>query len=380
MWLTGRSIALLAVAGVALVLALTVGIPALLYVVGLCASLVVVAVLAALWARPRLAVSRVVTPVVVEAGGTVAVEIDLRIETSVPVQVMGWKDRTEATLQGTAHGAATHADGHGGRLISYELTATRRGRHRIGPLSVVVGDGFGLTARSLTDESVDHVVVLPARVPLDRDAGPGVTPDGASQVHRSTGLGHDDVIARPYLPGDALKRWHWKATAHRGQPMVRQEETEDRPAVRVVLDADPRVNDASGFEWRVSAAASIVEHFATRGFDVDLASAGMSRTLEAGQGVEGAMISLALLETSSDGLVVPAGDQTTFVLTGRLDQHAADRLIAQVPGPDTIAFAAAGSSEAALQTLTAAHWRVVLHDPREEVPAAWSRVTSPSTV
>ena len=43
-----------------------------------------------------------------------------------------------------------------------------------------------------------------------------------------------------YLPGDAMKRLHWKATAHRGQLMVRQEEQQINPRAGVFLDCEPR--------------------------------------------------------------------------------------------------------------------------------------------
>src|SRR5699024_718722 len=107
------------------------------------------------------------------------------------------------------------------------------------------------------------------------------------------GPGGDDVIARPYVPGDPLRRVHWKATAHRGEPMVRQEEQDDSRHALVLLD--PRTQRAmqgavlgtrsgsrSGrgvdamFEWAVSMTASLVEHLAEQGFSVTMQVLGTS--------------------------------------------------------------------------------------------------------
>ena len=98
-------------------------------------------------------------------------------------------------------------------------------------------------------------------------------------AHMTVGVGDDDVIARVYLPGDAMKRLHWKATAHRGELMVRQEEQQINPRAGVFLDCEPRTQGTARdskrlweysptFEWGIVAAASIVHHLARNGYVV----------------------------------------------------------------------------------------------------------------
>ncbi|MET1132593.1 MAG: DUF58 domain-containing protein [Aeromicrobium sp.] len=374
MWLTGRSVALIAAAVVSLLLAAIAGIPALLYVTGLCAGLVAVAVVLAFVARPRLDLTRTVVPAIVEPDEVVEVEIRVGVRSGVPVVAGHWRDRLPSTVLGTATGTVPVTD-EPYATVGYEVRGRRRGSHELGPFSVIVGDAFGLVQRSLSATDRDRFIVLPRRTPLDARVGPAAATDGSTRLHPTSGLGQDDVIARPYLPGDALKRWHWKATAHHGEPMVRQEESELRPTVLVVLDADPRVHDQAGFEWSVSAAASVVAHYGTRGFDVDLASGPQFVSLESGHGLQDALVVLALAEPDSSPIIIPARERTTFVMTGSLDATTAARLLDAVPSRDTIAFVARGTSEGAHDTLAAAGWHVVVRDSAEGLESAWLAAT-----
>ncbi len=371
MWLTGRSIGLLAVAGVSLLLAVAIGIPALLYVTGLTLGLVVAALVLALLARPRLQAVRTVEPTIVEPDETAEVVIDLTLRASVPVVAGMWRDRLPSTLIGSATGTVPPTNGQESRL-RYDVLSRRRGSHEIGPLTIIVSDAFGLVERSLNHDDHSRIVVLPRRRHLAAPVGPGGTADGTTRMRRNSGLGQDDVIARPYLPGDALKRWHWKATAHHGEPMVRQEESELRPTVLVVLDPEPRVHDQASFEWSVSAAASIITHYGERGFDVDLASGASSLSLESGHGLQDALVTLALVEPNSSPGFIPPRECTAFVLTGVLDAAGAARLVGTVPARDTIAFVGRGTADAAHEVLNRAGWHVVVRDASADIAVAWS--------
>ncbi|MER7523286.1 DUF58 domain-containing protein [Microbacterium oxydans] len=73
-----------------------------------------------------------------------------------------------------------------------------------------------------------------------------------------------------------MRRIHWRATAHRGQLMVRQEEEESSPDAVVVLDRSGRRWDTQGsdvdpaFESAVSLCASAAVHLASEGYSVDV--------------------------------------------------------------------------------------------------------------
>lgn len=374
MWLTGRAVGLLAVGAVSFLVAAMAGIPALLYISGLCVGLVGAAVLLSLLARPRLEVTRIVEPSIVEPEELAEVVMSMTVKSSVPVVARTWRDRLPSTLFGaSADTVPPTGDGHA--RLSYHVKGRRRGSHEIGPVTVVVGDAFGLVERSLSDEQIHRLIVLPRRRPLEPRVGPAGAIGGTTRMRRTSGLGQDDVIARQYLPGDALKRWHWKATAHHGEPMVRQEESELRPRVLVYLDPDPRVHDQAGFEWSVSAAASVITHYGDRGYDVDLVSGAVSMSLDAGHGLQDALVTLALLELNVEEEIGRPPECTAFIMTGRLDEAAARRLVSTIPSRDAVAFVAWGTSDAANEVLVRAGWHAVVRDDAADVTVAWSEAT-----
>lgn len=369
MWLTGRAVALLAAAAVSFVVAVTVGVPSLLYVAGLCVGLVACAIALTWVARPRVEAVRHVEPAIAEPDEPVEITIDLVVRSRVPLSVLAWRDRLPTTVLESASGSVPLLE-DGRARVGHTVQARRRGSHQTGPLTLVVSDAFGLVGRTLTHPDRDRFVVLPRRSELD-DPEAGGTTEGLARAHRRHGAGQDDVIARPYRPGDALKRWHWKATAHHGEPMVRQEESDSRPTVQVVLDLDPRVHDHGGFEWSVSAAASILAHHSERGFDVHLVCGGSALSLESGQGLQEALVALALVEPVAEPPVVPRLERATFVLSGQLDGTAAAALTEAVPARDVVAFVARGTSESAFEALSAAGWHVVVRDDTSDLEAAW---------
>lgn len=162
--------------------------------------------------------------------------------------------------------------------LRYRLRSTVRGRHHLGPLALRIKDPFDLTTRHRSVPGPGELIVLPRVVTLhDGDASGGTGHEG--NVAQMIALhGEDDVSVRQYRDGDDLRRIHWPATARTGDLMVRQE---DRPARRravILLDdrnattAGPR--SAGSFEWAVSAAASLANHFLAQGLTTHLVHAG----------------------------------------------------------------------------------------------------------
>ena len=162
----------------------------------------------------------------------------------------------------------------------YTIGGARRGLASLGPLQLTTTDPFGLFRR--TDELGDPtpITIVPAVLPLPRLADRTGRAGGTAQTssHR-LGQGSDNLSPRRYVPGDSMRRIHWRATAHRGDLMVRQEEQESSPDALVVLDragtrwtAPGGVGDV-GFDRAVTACASIAMHLVDHGFAVDVVDA-----------------------------------------------------------------------------------------------------------
>jgi uncharacterized protein (DUF58 family) len=137
-----------------------------------------------------------------------------------------------------------------------------------------------------------------------------------------------------------MRRIHWRATAHRGELMVRQEEDESSPDAMVVLDRSSRRWAAQGddadpaFEAAVSLCASTAVHLAAEGYSVDVIDSagtvlGVLRGHEDDR--DGLLVALAMVaprgESRDLGVLIGGTPPGPLVLvTGRLDEEEAGLL------------------------------------------------------
>jgi len=262
--------------------------------------------------RRDVELSRSASPPAVPVGATTRVVVHVSVRTALPTTPGTWEDRVPEGLEGRSAGRfpALGSGLRGGdRAVDlvYDLEGGRRGVHWVGPLELTIRDPFGIARRSAEIGDTSRIMVTPECI----DLPPLTAYAGASggMLHATTtrlGQGADNLVARPYEPGDSMRRIHWRATAHRDALMVRQEEQESTPEATVILDcattrwqpdaatrtgADPR------FEAAVSACVSAVNALARDGYAVQV------------------------LDTDGNALseTVPGGDHSAVaVLLGRL--------------------------------------------------------------
>ncbi len=140
-----------------------------------------------------------------------------------------------------------------------------RGNFVLGPARLRSGDIFGLTVRGTDLEHVDHLLVYPRVVPLAALGLPALHPLGDERVRRFLVEDPTRIMgAREYVPGDPLRRIHWKATARAQAMRAKQYEatTSHRFAVFLNLDTLGRYAEYRGFvrpllELNILIAASI---------------------------------------------------------------------------------------------------------------------------
>jgi len=151
----------------------------------------------------------------------------------------------------------------------------RRGRHRLGPTEVRLGDPFGLFPRRLQFPAQASVLVYPALHPIP-DLGVSWSGNG---VETGRGRGPRDLPPsasgiREHVPADGMNRIHWVSTARTGRLMSRTFESEDASDLLVVLDLRHRSSLGEGpessLESAVSAAASIAHAALRQGQAVSL--------------------------------------------------------------------------------------------------------------
>lgn len=192
-------------------------------------------------------------------------------------------------------------------LLRRRLPA-RRGRHRLGPLEICTYGPFGLAEawRSLSCDR--EVLVLPRLQPLPpwppRGTGNrgGQGPSSARQPDPAWVSG-----VRPLLPGDSLRRVHWRRSARTGAWVVKEFEAVARAGSLVLLDLSRASYARAGGDDLCDAAVEVAAALAgaalATGQEVHLRTTGerpIELALRAGGGDMRSVL-LALAEARPDG-------------------------------------------------------------------------------
>jgi uncharacterized protein (DUF58 family) len=138
----------------------------------------------------------------------------------------------------------------GASVVDWPCVGRARGDHALGQAHVEAASPLGLW---LVQEA--RALEFSFRVyPNLRDrATAGLflrTANAGARVRRQVGKGREFENLRHYLPGDSFEDIHWKATARRGFPAVKQYRVEHAQEVYAVVDAS-----------RLSAREGILESF-----------------------------------------------------------------------------------------------------------------------
>ena len=142
---------------------------------------------------------------------------------------------------------------------------TRRGHFQIEPLQIRTGDPFGLFEASASVGTGVPVVVYPRIEPLPLWKLPAAAIDGShSMPERTLQATPLAVTVRPWAPGDAFNRIHWKSTARHGDIQVKEFDLEQTADAWIVLDLDRAVQTDRGVESTVEAAVRVAASVADK--------------------------------------------------------------------------------------------------------------------
>lgn len=258
---------LVAVGGVATIVAGRLLGLAELYLLGTCA-LVLSAVALVLVRRnvPTLDVQRMLHPTRVLLGGVARVEVRIENRSRRRTPVLTLHDPVEGTVGARLTLAPMPAGGE--HTAGYRLPTQRRGLVHVGPMEAQVVDPFGLARQRVPVLGVGTLTVLPAFERLARvTAGGGIDDPlaGATRTVLGSAGGDEFASLRPYVVGDDLRRVHWASSARAGDLLVRQDDPPWQGHLTILLDARHDHGDDVGFEVSVSAAASLVQTVAEKG-------------------------------------------------------------------------------------------------------------------
>lgn len=152
----------------------------------------------------------------------------------------------------------------------------RRGIHELSPTRAGVADPLALTLGTPVQSGTNRIVVLPR--PLQVDQLGFLSEIGATSQtpHHSAMVANamDFHGVRPWIPGEAIRRAHWKSTARTGQLHII--EWEDTPTADLAIFIDTHAgtlvgdDEENSLEWSITAAATVICHLLENGSRVQL--------------------------------------------------------------------------------------------------------------
>ncbi len=109
------------------------------------------------------------------------------------------------------------------RLLKQELPIKRRGRYRLGPVSITAGDPFGIFAIHKVTAGHKVITVYPRATPVRAVGTPLRQPFGNSPTDLKSFADPSNLAEiRPYAVGDNPKHIHWPTSARLQQLHVRE--------------------------------------------------------------------------------------------------------------------------------------------------------------
>jgi len=171
----------------------------------------------------------------------------------------------------------------------WEWKLRRRGVHHFSPASAGTIDPLGLYNRLTARTSPHEITILPRPLKLNRLGWVGGASGGAMAPMQSSRVADalDFRGVRPHLPGEGLRRVHWKSTARTGVLHVIEWEEEMASDLTIVLDTQASViarapqdvqDEAEGttdHEWdtlecAITGAASVAAYLLENGYQVQV--------------------------------------------------------------------------------------------------------------
>lgn len=186
---------------------------------------------------------------------------------------------------------------------AYRHVASRRGRLKLSGFRLSTRFPFGLIHKSKDIEAPAELLVYPALVPVPGNLLRGFASQHGRGLHKWRSRRGEFFGLREFRQGDDPRDIHWRTSARRGAPFVREAEDDEGQEVCLVLDnsvtsaapaaggtrTPPPSGEAGGddtdapFEETVSLTASLACELLARGYRVGLCARGEEITPEGGQ-------------------------------------------------------------------------------------------------
>ena len=146
----------------------------------------------------------------------------------------------------------------------YRLSFPRRGIHRLRNPHLLTRFPFGFFIKGARTKETREVLAYPQLLPWEELLPEQTRGDESARSRPHKGRGEEIFAVREYLPGDTSRDIHWRSTAKRSQPIVKEYERPGAKKVQIYLDTyvpkKATAQEQALFEQRVSRAASLAYH------------------------------------------------------------------------------------------------------------------------
>jgi len=332
--------------------------------------------------RPAVTVIRDISPDRTTVGEPALGRVEVRNPSRWPVAGFTAVDRVgvdqaELTVGPLRAGAR--------RTLHYPVPALRRGRMRVGPLTVERRDPFGLF-RWARRTAGDAVLWIHPRVHPLRPLPVGTVPDYEGRTTENARAGTVTFSSlREYVPGDDPRQIHWRSTARTGTLIVRDHVDTTEPSATVVLDTRAVALSPDAFEHAAEVAASVLRTVEDAGRPASLHIVGEDAADAVTAGAMSTLDRLALagrLDTADPVPLLAALDRATpggalVVVTGDADEAMLARLAEQRRrfAPVVVVALLAAERADAGGIRRRPGMAVLIATTAEEAAGAWNRMT-----
>ncbi|HEX3694566.1 MAG TPA: DUF58 domain-containing protein [Polyangia bacterium] len=190
---------------------------------------------------------------------------------------------------------------------AYRHMMPRRGRQHLSGLRLSTKFPFGLIQKSRDVTDPAELIIYPALVPVPDQLLRGLPAEHGRGRMRWRSRGGDFFGLRDFRHGDDPRDIHWRTSARRGMPFVRENEDDEGLTATVLFDNSmPGTADDGGspeaFEEAVSLAASVSAELLRRGYRVTFLARGLQIAGARGPGQNTRIMrALALIDVASAG-------------------------------------------------------------------------------
>ena len=389
--LTLRGASMLGAAIVLFSVAYIAGWPEMLILGSFCAIPPLLALFVVAVRRPRFTVERSFSRAMVSVGGTGSARVSLRSAAHLRAGTARWSDDLPWNPGRTAWRDLPDINTRAAVELQYDFSAPRRGVALLGPFVTEVADPFGFARAEFALGGTQRIVIAPELVDLSQGLTDLATHSGAAQLfHHRAVAGDHDIMTRDYRSGDALRRVHWKASAHHGELMVREDDKRSHAEALIVVDtrraswhdasrsASTDRAESENFEWALSMTSSLRDYLVRSGLRVRAVETAVPQLADA-ENADDFVESLARVRLSyHDGPAIrlaepgKTGVGSLFAVLDSPDAETIQALTEQCAGYGFAAAFMLGVRDAErVERLTRAGWVVYQVAEGESVLAAW---------